>query len=102
MCLVTWCVHTTSLGTRRGKIRFLANAEGPVKVAWYGDVRCERKQRWTVPPHPAHSPGLALSDSHFFGARKDASRKKEFGSDYKDSNDCKGGTRRGLWLLFLA
>jgi hypothetical protein len=26
---------------RGGKIRFLANAKGLVKVAWYGDVRCK-------------------------------------------------------------
>lgn len=63
---------------RRGKIRFLCG-RAEAKLAWYGDVRCERKP-WTVPAHPAHSPDLALSDSHFFGTRKDASRKKEFES----------------------
>jgi hypothetical protein len=67
-------------------------------VAWYGDVRCERKP-WTVPPHPAHSPDLALSDSHFFGTRKDASRKKEFESDEKVIAELQRWYKKGIVAL---
>jgi histone-lysine N-methyltransferase SETMAR len=39
--------------------------------------------RWTVLPHPPHSPDFAPSDFHLFGALKDAIRGKSFGSDDK-------------------
>jgi histone-lysine N-methyltransferase SETMAR len=37
--------------------------------------------KWTVLPHPPHSPDLALSDFHLFGALKDVIRGKRFVSD---------------------
>jgi hypothetical protein len=42
----------------RGKIRFLANAQGVLKVAWCGDRCFKRKHRWTFPPH--HHTGQIL------------------------------------------
>jgi histone-lysine N-methyltransferase SETMAR len=39
--------------------------------------------RWTVLPHPAHSPDLAPSDCHVFGPVKDALDGQHFADDYE-------------------
>jgi hypothetical protein len=44
---------------------------------------------WTVFPHPAHSPNLAQSDSHLFGAVKDVQR----GHHFADDNELKQSFR---------
>jgi hypothetical protein len=47
------------------------------------------KLRWTVFPHPPHSPDIVPSDISLFGALKGASHGKRFGSDDKVIEDVK-------------
>jgi histone-lysine N-methyltransferase SETMAR len=50
------------------------------------------KMRWTILPHPAHSPDLALTDYHLFGPVTDAL----CGRHFADGNELKYNFRNLL------
>jgi hypothetical protein len=47
------------------------------------------KVRWTVLPHPPHSPDLAPSEFHLFEALKDVIHGKRFGSNDEEIEELK-------------